>query len=95
MHVWPAAAVLRVAGTLSVAAGDASCLCTQTLVEPCKVAIDLQRCTRPSGMEGTLAQPAEALLLVRRLDKAMLGSAVFASRLSAQHCTLGSQVSHS
>ncbi len=69
VHVWPAAAALRAAGTLSLAVGDASCLCTQTLVEPCKVALDLQRCMRSFGTEGALAQPAEAVLLVRLMDE--------------------------
>lgn len=80
VHVWPAGAALRVAGTLSLAVGDASCLCTQMLVEPCKVAVDLQRCTRSSGTEGTLDQPAEAVLLVRFWAKQMLRPAVHICR---------------
>lgn len=84
VHVWPAAAALRVAGTLSLAAGDASCLCTQPLVEPCRVAIDLERCTaRPSGTEGTLVQPADqAVPLVRLIDQDVPGLC-----LSAAVCT--------
>ncbi|KAK9844032.1 hypothetical protein WJX81_002459 [Elliptochloris bilobata] len=44
-HVWPAAAALRVTGVLSLAAGDASCLCTQPLLESCSIAFDLERRT--------------------------------------------------
>lgn len=83
LHVWPAAAALRMAGTLSLAVGDASCLCMQTLVEPCRVAIDMQRCERTAGTADAHAQPAEGVLLVRLRDQKMLGTAVLASRLSA------------
>jgi hypothetical protein len=61
-HVWPAAAALRARGALSLDVGDASCLATQPLLEPCAVALDVQHCcARQSPGAGDLGQGDPAL----------------------------------
>jgi len=68
-HVWPAAAALRARGTLSLHVGDASCLATQPLLEPCGMALDVQHCyaPQPPGAgdlgQGDPALPAQQALV--------------------------------
>ena len=79
-HVWPAAAALRARGTLSLHVGDASCLATQPLLEPCGVALDVQHCYAPQPPgSGDLGQadpslPAQQALVRPRSGPLMAGA---------------------